>query len=77
MSLECLEIDHSVHIASTQTDAWFAKISPLKMVPAIEGMELVDRSRTNVSENCVCLRHMSCGYDTNRGFNSKNKINKA
>ncbi|KAF2877962.1 hypothetical protein BDV95DRAFT_600651 [Massariosphaeria phaeospora] len=71
--IEALSIDHNVQVVpSTKNDIWFHRISPTKMVPALEGLESNEGKRLNVFESSSCLEYLVDQYDDDGLYGGKN-----
>ncbi|ORY13908.1 hypothetical protein BCR34DRAFT_249159 [Clohesyomyces aquaticus] len=70
--IESLNIPHHIEVvASTKTDPSFHKISPTRMVPALESIETQNGKKLNVFESSSCLEFLVDKYDLDGAFGGK------
>jgi len=64
MLLEALSIPYAIHVVSSpKSTAWFHALSPQKLVPAMEDVEVRDGKRLSVWESSACLSFLVDKYD--------------
>ncbi|KAI9878490.1 MAG: hypothetical protein M1830_000722 [Pleopsidium flavum] len=64
MLLEALSIPYAIHVVSSaQSETWFHALSPQKLVPAMEDVEVRDGKRLSVWESSACLTFLVDKYD--------------
>lgn len=73
MVIEELEILHSVYVVGSPGEAWFSRLNPCKMVPALE--DFADDSnehRIAIWESTSCLTFLADKYDHKSMLSGKN-----